>query len=77
MASREYALLEYLALNARRIVSRTEIWQHVYDANASLESNVVDVFVGLVRKKLERHGRRVLHTRRGQGYLLSDREDVE
>ena len=69
-------MLEYLALNAHRIVSRTEIWQHVYDANASLESNVVDVFVGLVRKKLERHGPRLLHTRRGQGYLLTDREET-
>jgi two-component system copper resistance phosphate regulon response regulator CusR len=76
LSSREYALLEYLALNAYRIVSRTEIWQHVYDANASLESNVVDVFVGLVRKKIERHGARLLHTRRGQGYLLTDREEM-
>ena len=47
----EYALLEYLAVNADRIVSRADIWQHVYDFNASLESNVVDVFVGLVRKR--------------------------
>ncbi len=43
LSGREYALLEYLAHNAGRIVSRTDIWQHVYDFNASHESNVVDV----------------------------------
>ncbi len=75
LSGREYALLEYLALNAHRIVSRTDIWQHVYDFNASLESNVVDVFVGLVRKKIEREGQpRLIHTRRGQGYLLAEME---
>ncbi len=73
LSGREYALLEYLALNANRIVSRTDIWQHVYDFNASLESNVVDVFIGLLRKKIERPGHpRLLHTRRGQGYMLAE-----
>jgi len=73
LSGREYALLEYLALNAGRIVSRSDIWQHVYDFNASPESNVVDVFVRLVRKKIEREGHpRLLHTRRGQGYMLAD-----
>jgi len=73
LSGREYALLEYLALNAGRIVSRADIWQHVYDFNASLESNVVDVFIGLLRKKIERTGKpRLLHTRRGQGYMLAE-----
>ena len=66
-------LLEYLAQNANRVVSRTDIVQHVYDFNASLESNVVDVFIGLLRKKIERPNRpRLLHTRRGQGYMLAE-----
>jgi DNA-binding response OmpR family regulator len=74
LSGREYTLLEYLAVNANRVVSRTEIWQHLYDANAALESNVIDVFIGLVRKKIERPGLpRLLHTRRGQGYMLADR----
>jgi DNA-binding response OmpR family regulator len=77
LSGREYALLEYLALNARRIVSRLDIWQHVYDFNASLESNVVDVFIGLLRKKIERPGKpRLLHTRRGQGYMLAPSEEL-
>ena len=73
LSGREYALLEYLALNAGRIVARSDIWQHVYDFNASLESNVIDVYVGLLRKKIQRPGlRKLLHTRRGQGYMLAD-----
>ena len=73
LSGREYALLEYLAHNANRIVSRTDIWQHLYDFNATVESNVVDVFVGLLRKKIERPGLpRLLHTRRGQGYMLAE-----
>lgn len=76
LSGREYALLEYLAHNAGRVVSRTEIWQHVYDFNASPESNVLDVYIGLLRKKIERAGMpRLIHTRRGQGYLLAEMED--
>jgi len=78
LSGREYALLEYLALNAHRPVSRTEIWQHVADFNASLESNVIDVYIGLLRKKIEREGSsRLIHTRRGQGYLLGQNTEVE
>jgi DNA-binding response OmpR family regulator len=64
-------LLEYLALRAGEIVSRTEIWEHVYDFRAEVESNVVDVYIGYLRKKLEAGGApRLIHTRRGQGYVL-------
>jgi DNA-binding response OmpR family regulator len=81
LSGKEYALLEYLALNAGRIVSRTDIWQHVYDVNALPESNVVDVFVARVRAKIEGPGKaQLIHTRRGQGYLLGllgEPEEVE
>jgi DNA-binding response OmpR family regulator len=81
LSGKEFALLEYLALNAGRIVSRTEIWQHVYDVNALPESNVVDVFVARVRAKIERVGKPALiHTRRGQGYflgLLAEAQEAE
>ena len=71
LSAREYALLEYMALNVGRVVSREDIWHHIYDSNADLESNVVDVFVGLVRKKVEREGLpKLIHTRRGQGYCM-------
>lgn len=71
LSGREFSLLEYLALNAERIVSRTELWQHAYDFNASPESNVVDVFIARLRAKIERDGLpQLIHTRRGQGYFL-------
>ncbi len=73
LTGREYALLEYLAMRATQVATREDIWAHIYDANATLESNVVDVFVGLVRRKLERPGwPRLIHTRRGQGYVLEE-----
>jgi two-component system copper resistance phosphate regulon response regulator CusR len=76
LSGREYALLEYLIHNMGKIVSRSDIWQHVYDFNASPESNVVDVYIGLLRKKIERPGSpRLIHTRRGQGYLLTELEN--
>jgi DNA-binding response OmpR family regulator len=76
LSAREYALLEYLALNAGRTVSRTSISEHLYDFNATLESNVVDVLVGRLRRKIERPGReRLIHTKRGQGYVLASLGD--
>ncbi len=71
LTAREYALLEYLALRAGTVVSRTEIWEHVYDFHSMAESNVVDVYIGYLRKKIERPDLpRLIHTRRGQGYML-------
>jgi DNA-binding response OmpR family regulator len=71
LTPREYALLEYLAMRAGEIVTRTDIWEHVYDFNSSATSNVVDVYIGYLRKKLETQGKPALiHTIRGRGYML-------
>ncbi len=71
LTAREYALLEFLARRAGQIVSRTDIWEHVYDFRSTVESNVVDVYIGYLRRKIERPGQpRLIHTRRGQGYVL-------
>lgn len=71
LSAREYALLEYLAMRAGQLVTRTEIWEHVYDFRSDAHSNVVDVYIGYLRKKLERDGAaKLIHTRRGQGYVL-------
>ena len=71
LTAREYALLEFLAHRAGEIVSRTEIWEHVYDFRSTVDSNVVDVYIGYLRKKIERPDwPRLIHTRRGQGYVL-------
>jgi DNA-binding response OmpR family regulator len=73
LSAREFALLEYLALRRGQIVSRTEIWGHVYDFAAEPSSNVVDVYVGYLRRKLgdgEAGGHRLIRTHRGLGYSL-------
>ncbi len=71
LSAREYALLEFLAMRAGQVVSRTAVWEHVYDFHSDPASNVVDVYVGYLRKKIERPGlAKLIHTRRGQGYLL-------
>ncbi len=73
LTAREYALLEFLALRAGQVVTRTEIWNHVYDFLSETQSNVVDVYIGYLRRKLERpEWPRLIHTRRGQGYMLGD-----
>jgi DNA-binding response OmpR family regulator len=71
LTPREYGLLEFLALQPGRTVSRTEIREHLYDFDGEADSNVVDVCVARLRKKLEHGGRpRLIHTRRGFGYVL-------
>lgn len=71
LTPREYALLEYLAMRAGQTVSRTDIWEHLYEFSSSASSNVVDVYIGYLRRKFERPDRpRLIHTVRGRGYLL-------
>lgn len=71
LTAREYALLEYLAMRAGEIVSRTDVWEHLYDMNAASTSNVVDVYVGYLRRKIDPPGGpSLIRTVRGQGYVL-------
>jgi DNA-binding response OmpR family regulator len=71
LTPREYALLEYLAMRAGQIVSRSDIWEHVYEFNSSASSNVVDVYIGYLRSKIEQLNKpRLIHTVRGRGYVL-------
>jgi DNA-binding response OmpR family regulator len=76
LSAREYALLEYLANRTGHVVTRTEIWEHVYDAADEPWSNVLDVYISHLRRKLD-HGRtpKLILTRRGQGYLLGEDKD--
>ncbi|HVJ45390.1 MAG TPA: response regulator transcription factor [Luteolibacter sp.] len=72
LTRREYHLLEYLAMRAGQPVSRTDIWEHVYEDQTGGSSNAVDVYIGYLRKKLNAGGRpELIHTRRGHGYLLA------
>jgi len=73
LTPREYVLLEYLAMRAGQMVSRSDIWEHVYEFSSSASSNVVDVYIGYLRRKIEREGKPALiHTVRGRGYLLGE-----
>lgn len=71
LSMREYSLLEYLAQNAGTVVSRTQILDHVWDINYSGLSNVVDVYIGYLRAKIDRpFDSALIHTVRGAGYSL-------
>jgi len=72
LTSREYALLEYLARRAGEVVGRADIAEHVWDENYDPFSNVVDVYVQRLRRKVDTgDGPSLIRTRRGQGYQLS------
>lgn len=71
LTPREYALLEYLAMRAGQTVSRIDIWEHLYEFKSLTSSNVVDVYIGYLRRKIERPGKPALIcTVRGRGYIL-------
>jgi DNA-binding response OmpR family regulator len=75
LPAREYALLEFLALRAGEVVSRTDIWEHVYDFHSEAGSNVVDVYISYLRRKLDEPGKpSLIQTIRGRGYRLGDAE---
>jgi DNA-binding response OmpR family regulator len=72
LSAREFALLHYLALRAGEVVSRTDVWEHIYEQDDELSSNVVDVYIGYLRSKIDKpFSVKLIHTRRGHGYLLS------
>lgn len=71
LTAREFRLLEYLARHAGRVVSRADLWEHVWDGQAEPESNVVDVYVRYLRNKLGRSPD-LITTVRGGGYVLEN-----
>ena len=71
LTAKEYALLEYLVRRAGDVVSRADIAEHVWDEHYDPVSNVVDVYVQRLRRKLDQPGRdSLIRTRRGEGYQL-------
>ena len=67
LTAREYAILEYLALHRGELVTRTALYEHLFDESDDTLSNLVDVHVFSIRKKL---GAGLIATRRGQGYCI-------
>lgn len=72
LTGHEYRILEYLMLHAGKVVSKTELTEHIYDQDFDRDSNVVEVLVGRIRKKIDPDGRlRPIETLRGRGYRLN------
>ena len=67
ITAREYALVEFLALHRGEVVTRTQLYEHLFDENDSSLSNLLDVHVSNIRKKL---GAEFIATRRGHGYCI-------
>ncbi len=77
LTAKEYALLEFLARNAGRVVGRAEIAEHVWDESFDPFSNLIEVYVNRVRRKIDAGSEHaLLHTRRGAGYLFGDLGDL-
>lgn len=68
LTAREYSILEYLALHSSQVIARTTLYEHLFDEMDDSLSNVIDVHVFSLRKKL---GRDLIATRRGQGYCIN------
>jgi two-component system, OmpR family, response regulator len=73
LTSLEFRLLSYLMHHKGKVVSRTELVEHLYDQDFDRDSNTIEVFVGRLRKKL---GVDVLHTIRGMGYCISEPDNA-
>lgn len=68
---REYSLLEFLAMNRGKVISRSKIEEHIYDENADILSNVIDAAICFIRRRIDVPGKHsIIKTRRGHGYLI-------
>lgn len=75
LTPREYGVLEILVLRAGEVVSRSDLWEHLYAFDSEAASNVVDVLVCSLRKKLgPQSPQDLIRTRRGEGYMIAARE---
>jgi DNA-binding response OmpR family regulator len=73
LTQKEFAFLEYFLRNPRRVLTRSSVAEHVWERDFDPDSNVVDVFVNVLRKKLEAEKEpRLIHTVRGAGYILKE-----
>lgn len=73
LTAKEFALLEFLMRNKGKVVSRTDIAEKVWDITFDTGTNVVDVYINILRKKIDKEfDTKLIHTRIGMGYLLND-----
>ena len=73
LSAREYALLEYLAYNREKVMTRTDIVEHIYHEDTDMDSNVVDVYINYLRNKIDKDfKKKLIHTVLGAGYVLKE-----
>lgn len=76
LSSKEYALLEYLMLNKGILLSREKIEDHIWNFDYEGGTNVIDVYISYLRKKIDGgYDKKLIHTVRGVGYILKEEED--
>jgi DNA-binding response OmpR family regulator len=76
LTPREYALLEFLAFHRGKVVTRSMIWEHLYDEYDENTSNVVDVYIRYLRNKIDKGFEpQLILTRWGEGYMLRGDDD--
>lgn len=74
LTPREFAILELLMRRKYEVVTRTQVIEHVWDYNFDSMSNIVDVFIGTLRKKIDKGKKiKLIHTLHGVGYMISDK----
>ncbi len=68
----EFNLLEYLVMNAGRVVTRTELIEHLYHRDFDSDSNLIDVYISFLRNKIDKpYPVKLIHTKRGAGFMVS------
>ena len=73
LSQKEYSILEYMMLNRDQVITRDRLIEHVWNFDYSGESNVIDVYIRYLRKKIDSEGRKpLIHTVRGIGYVLKE-----
>jgi DNA-binding response OmpR family regulator len=73
LTGKEYSLLEYFLRNQGKVLTRTMIAEHVWDYNFDTFTNVIDVYVNHLRKKIDKnYSQKLLHTLRGVGYIMKE-----
>lgn len=76
LTAKEYILLEFLAINAGKVISRVEIAEKIWNLNFDTGTNYIDVYINYLRKKIDKDSpNKLIHTRVGLGYVLMDKND--
>jgi DNA-binding response OmpR family regulator len=76
LSAKEYKLLEYMIINKNKVLDRIELMNHVWGLNFDSGTNVIDVYVNFLRKKIDNNFEvKLIHTRIGLGYILTDEQD--